>query len=95
MRSRDFFLDDVLHIAKSMAVTGEKMTVKNDVLCLFPTRKKQVKSQQSNPGRVLLGGVYMTTIRMNTETFVFVYIEAMRCLHQYVFVKDRARYCNY
>ena len=27
--------------------------------------------------------------------FVFVYIKAMRRLHQYVFVKDRARYCNY
>ena len=42
-----------------------------------------------------LGSVYMTALRMNTETFVFVYIKAMQRLHQYVFAGDSARYCNY
>ena len=40
-------------------------------------------------------GVYTTTLPMNTETFVFVYIKAMLRLHQYVFAKIGARYCNY
>ena len=34
----------------------------------------------------------MTTLHMNTETFVFIYIEVMRHLHQYIFAKDGARY---
>ena len=34
-----------------------------------------------------LSGVYTMTHFINTETFVFVYIEVMWCLRQYVFTK--------
>ena len=33
------------------------------------------------------GGVLTTTLRMNTQAFVFVYIKTMRCLHHYVFTQ--------
>ena len=41
------------------------------------------------------GDDYMTMLHMNTETFVFVYIEAMRHLYQYVFTENGAHYCDY
>ena len=44
---------------------------------------------------VHLGGVYMMMLSMNTKTFVFVYIEAVRRLHQYVFTRNSVRYCNH
>ena len=62
--------------------------------CAKPKNKMSTEGPDTRESNVL-GGVYTTTLRTNTETFVFVYIEEMRRLHQYVFTKNSARYCNY
>ena len=41
------------------------------------------------------GGIYTKTFSVKNEYFVFVYMEAMRRLHQYVSTRNVARYCNY
>ena len=43
----------------------------------------------------IYGGVYTKTFSGKKEYFVFVYMEAMRLLHQYISTKNIARYCNY